>query len=216
MNSAGSLSFPIRKIRSSTVDDAEADAAHRLRRGQERLRQVTDQMLEPFRGYLLTIAQKELTANLRAASGASDLVQETFTAAHEHLRQFRGKTVAELRGWLRRIVRNKLADLRRRGQAAIPPRPAPSGDSGSARDWTAGLIAPGPSPSELLSSTEEARAVHEVLNRLADKYRSVILWRLEENESFDEIGRRLEISANAAAKHFTRAVSKVRHLLKAR
>jgi RNA polymerase sigma-70 factor (ECF subfamily) len=198
------------------MDEPKADPAHRLPRGQERLPQVTAQMLEGFRGYLLTIAQKELTPNHRAASGASDLVQETFAAAQEHLDQFRGTTVAELRGWLRRILRNKLADLRRRGQIPIPPRTGQTGDSGSARDWTAGLIAPGPSPSEVLSSTEEARTVHEVLNRLPENYRSAILWRLEENQSFEEIGRRLKISANAAEKRFTRAVSKVRRLLEAR
>jgi RNA polymerase sigma-70 factor (ECF subfamily) len=203
--------------RSRTMDESEADAAHRVPRGQEKLRQVRDQMLEAFRGYLLTIAQKELAPHLRGASGASDLVQETFAAAHEHLAQFRGTTAAELRGWLRRILRNKLADLRRRGgKISAPPRIGPSGDEGSALDWTAGLIAPGPSPSDVLSRTEEARIVHEILNRLPENYRRVILCRLEENLSFEEIGRRLGISANAAEKLFTRAVSKVRRLLEAR
>ena len=174
-----------------------------------------DQLLEAFRGYLLTVAQKELPADLRAEFGASDLVQETFLAAHQHLGQFRGTTVAELRGWLRQILRNKLVTLqRRRGQRpAAHPTALPSADGSSSADWTAGLAASDPSPSDVLTSTEQAQAVHATLRRLPENYRQTLLWHLQDQLSFQEIGRRLGISENAAGKLFRRAVQKVRQLM---
>src|SRR5689334_17657836 len=77
-------------------------------------------VLETCRHFLLTIANAELPADLRAKGGASDLVQDSLLAAHTARRQFRGRTVAELRAWLRGILRNELSAFRRsyRGTAA--------------------------------------------------------------------------------------------------
>jgi RNA polymerase sigma-70 factor (ECF subfamily) len=173
-----------------------------------------DEVLEAFRGYLLTVAQKELPADLRAGCGASDLVQETFLAAHAHFGQFRGTTVAELRGWLRQILRNKLITLqRRRGRPAAQTNPAPGADASSSADWTARLAGSDPSPSEVLTSAEQVQAIHAALRRLPENYRQTLLWHLQDQISFEEIGRRLGISANAAGKLFRRAVQKVRHLM---
>ena len=44
-------------------------------------RQALGQILESCRNYLLLIAGKELTSDLQAKGGASDLVQETFLEA---------------------------------------------------------------------------------------------------------------------------------------
>ena len=174
-----------------------------------------DELLETFRGYLLTVAQKELPANLQAGCGASDLVQETFLAAHAHSGQFRGSTEAELRGWLRQILRNKLVTLRRRGgrgPAALPA--ALSGVHGSSSaDWTAGLVASDPSPSEVLTSAEQVQSVHAALGRLPEKYRQPLLWHLQDHVSLAEIGGRLGISEDAAGKRFRRAVQKVRQFM---
>src|SRR5262245_58290664 len=59
-------------------------------------------VLEACRGYLLLIAQGELSPDLRAKAGASDLVQQTFLDAQRDFGRFRGESVAELRAWLRR------------------------------------------------------------------------------------------------------------------
>jgi RNA polymerase sigma-70 factor (ECF subfamily) len=178
-------------------------------------RQASEQMLEAFRGYLLTVAVEEVPADLRASCSASDLVQETFLAAHQHFGQFRGTTVAELRGWLRQILRNKLISLRRRhGKRPTPPPPvAALADGSSSADWTAGLAAPGPSPSDVVNSREQAQTVHAVLDRLPENYRQTLLWHLQDELSFEEIGRRLGLTENAAGKLFRRAVRKVRQLM---
>src|SRR4051794_31998201 len=48
--------------------------------------------LEPFRDYLLLVANEELDQALRSKVGASDLVQDTFLGAHRDLSSFRGRT----------------------------------------------------------------------------------------------------------------------------
>src|SRR5262245_2742582 len=73
-----------------------------------------ENLLAHARQFLLSVANAELPAALRAKGGASDLVQETFAAALRNRDQFRGTTVTELRAWLRAILMNELAMFRRR------------------------------------------------------------------------------------------------------
>src|SRR5688572_23813819 len=72
------------------------------------------EVLESSRHFLLTIANAELPPIIRAKGGASDLVQDTFASAHRARDQFNGRTIAELRGWLRTILIRELAMTRRK------------------------------------------------------------------------------------------------------
>jgi len=73
--------------------------------------------LEGCRQYLLMVANEVIGPALQAKVGASDLVQDTFLEAQRHLGVFRGRTRAELRGWLRKILECRLANIRRSYQA---------------------------------------------------------------------------------------------------
>ena len=70
--------------------------------------------LKSCREYLLMVAKRRLDADLIAKGGASDLVQETLLGAYRNFAGFRGRSRAELLAWLSSILRNNLADLRRR------------------------------------------------------------------------------------------------------
>lgn len=69
-------------------------------------------LLELCRNYLLQVANAELDSGLQAKAGASDLVQETFVEAQRIFDRFQGPP-DELRGWLRAILLNKMADFHR-------------------------------------------------------------------------------------------------------
>lgn len=78
------------------------------------LRELSADVLEASRRFLLSIANAELPSALRAKGGASDLVQETLAVAHQSIHQFRGQTEVELRAWLRTILAREMAMFRRR------------------------------------------------------------------------------------------------------
>ncbi len=168
-------------------------------------------VLDACRGYLLLIAQQELEPALQAKGGASDLVQETFLKAHRHFDRFHGTTEAELLAWLRRLLLNNLADFRRLYLEAAKRqagRETPLAD-GSSDDLGDELAAPGPTPSGIVMGDEQAEAVTRALDRLPEEYRQVLVWRHHEGLPFEEIGRRLNRTADAARKLWARAVERM-------
>src|SRR5579864_981703 len=72
------------------------------------------QLLELYRSYLSLLARLQIGRRLQGKVDAADLVQETFLDAHRTWGGFRGRTEAELLGWLRRILAAHTADLMRR------------------------------------------------------------------------------------------------------
>jgi RNA polymerase sigma-70 factor (ECF subfamily) len=170
------------------------------------------QALEACRGYLLMIARRELDADLQAKGGASDLVQETFLKAHRHFDQFHGATEAELLAWLRRLLLNNLADFRawfRTADKRTIAREVDLGGVGSTSNGPGEPAAADPSPSGMAIERERAEAVHRLLEKLPEDYRRVLLLRHQEDATFEEIGRRMQRSADAARKLWARAVERV-------
>ncbi len=69
--------------------------------------------LEGFRSYLQVLAAWHLPAELRRKLDASDVVQQSLLQACEAWEEFRGRSEAEIKAWLRRILTNHLADIGR-------------------------------------------------------------------------------------------------------
>jgi RNA polymerase sigma-70 factor (ECF subfamily) len=65
--------------------------------------------LEEFRPYLKLLARLHLDPRVRGQVDPSDIVQQTFLAAHAKQAQFRGTTDAERAAWLRVILANQIA-----------------------------------------------------------------------------------------------------------
>jgi RNA polymerase sigma-70 factor (ECF subfamily) len=75
------------------------------------------ELLELYRGYLLSVAGKELGRALQAKAGPSDVVQDTFLEAQRLFARFEGAAAAQFLGWLRAILHNKLSEYHNRYQA---------------------------------------------------------------------------------------------------
>jgi RNA polymerase sigma-70 factor (ECF subfamily) len=179
-------------------------------------REALGQLLEACRGYLLVIAQRELDPELRAKGGASDLLQETFLEAQRDFANFRGTTEAELLGWLRQMLLNNLATFSRRFRETRKRRLACEislEDSG----WSGALSGiedkHAPAPPDQAMARERAELVRRALDRLPQDYRRVLLWRYQETQSFEEIGRLLQRSPNAARKLWARALERLQQEL---
>jgi RNA polymerase sigma-70 factor (ECF subfamily) len=176
-------------------------------------REALEQILEACRGYLHVVAGQNLEPDLKAKAGSSDLVQETLLAACQHFDQFRGTTEAELMAWLRQTMLNKLAKLRRCFRATSKRRLSAE-ITLAASDSSAGevdqLTDAGSSPSAQAMRQEDAEAVYLALERLPTEYRQVILLRIDQGLAFEEVGRHMGRSGNAAEKLFARAIRAAR------
>ena len=174
-------------------------------------------MLSGCRQYLLMIANEVIGPDVQAKLGASDLVQDTFLEAQRHLGVFRGKTDVEIRAWLRKILECRLANIRRAylvtEKRAIGREVTlkVSGDGpGFAIETLPGRV---PSPSNHAIRNEVNAALEEALSRLPEHYRQAVAWRHVEQLSWDEIGRRMGITADAARKVWGRAIQQLRREL---
>ena len=74
------------------------------------------------------------------------------------------------------------------------------GPNDSSSGFAAEVADPGLSPSADAVQSEQARAIQQGLEKLPDDYRRVILLRFQEERSFEEIGKLMNLTANAARK----------------
>src|SRR5262249_36480353 len=139
---------------------------------------------------------------------------ETFLQAQHNFDGFRDGGEAELLAWLRRILLNDIANLKRRYCGTDKrqiQREVPLGDGSS--ECVADVPAADRSPSSLVASREQDAALGRALERLPEDYRRVVTWRDYDRVPFDEIGRRLDRSAEAARKLWVRAVEQLQQEL---
>src|SRR6516165_6251981 len=189
-----------------------ADAAQWMAAAQAGSREALGHVLETFRGYLLLVADRELDPELRAKGGGSDLVQDTFLEAQRDFAQFHGASVEELRAWLRRLLLNNVANFtrqyRQRAKRDVG-REIPLEAGGSSHERGAGLAANTVSPSGAVLALEQAEALARALERLPADYRQVLAYRHDEQLTFEEIGQRMQRTANAARMLWLRAVERL-------
>src|SRR5207244_9731266 len=127
--------------------------------------------------------------------------------------EFRGKTEAELKAWLRRLLLHNVVDFSRQYRDAEKRE--------IAREWQIGSgtssseVAPevadsGPSPSAVAAQAEQTHSIKKALEKLPDDYRRIIVLRYQEERSFEDIGQLMNLSANAARKLWARAIKRLR------
>ena len=180
-------------------------------------REALGEALEACKCYLLLIADQELGPDLQGKAGPSDLVQETFQEAQRDFARFAGTSEEEWLAWLRGLLLHRLANCRRRYRGTrkrgVAREVALEADASGARGGA--LAADTPSPSGQAMAREQAQALEQALARLPDEYRQVIAGRYQEQLSFEEIGRRLHRSAEAARKLWWRAIERLQENLDA-
>lgn len=138
---------------------------------------------------------------MRSPTDADDLAQETFVRAYKALDRFR---VGEpLYPWLARIARNQALSLlrsrRRRPEAALEPLVE------AGRQW--GVDA---DPADDVERRERNARLEAAFAHLSPEHQEVMLLRVVEDLSYDEIAAALGIPAGTVMSRLSRARSELR------
>ena len=189
-----------------------------LRQARSGDHQAFGRLLEVYRNYLTLLARYQIGRRLQGKADPSDVIQETFLEAHRDFARFRGRTEAELVGWLRQILAGTYANLVRR-YLGTPRRDvrlecdmAAELDR-SSRLLDGALVAPGSSPSQRAARRDQAVLLADALERLPADYRDVLVLRHLEDLSFPEVARRLGRSLDSVKNLWARALARLRHAL---
>ncbi len=176
-------------------------------------------LLDQYRGYLLMLAHRYLSDQLRRRVDPADIVQLTYLEAKRDLPAFRGETPAEFSAWLRGMLKNNVAtavtrhittqkrSLKREVNAA-------RGDNDSASGlWIQQLPGSTTSPSGVVIREEAVVALFEALHQLPETQAEAIRLRYMEGLSLAEIVERMGKSDTAVAGLLKRGLQKLRKIL---
>jgi RNA polymerase sigma-70 factor (ECF subfamily) len=200
-----------------------ADSSLELARLLEALRHgdaaAQEEVLLRYQPWLRLLARLQLDRRFQAKLDASDVVQMALLEAHRALPRFRGSTEAELTAWLRQVLAHVLAHEMRRYQGTeqrdlgreVSLEQALAQSSQRLGDM---LAASGSSPSQQAVRREQEVILAEVLARLPDDYREVIILRNLEGLAHEEVARRMQRSPGAVRMLWVRALARLREELK--
>jgi len=178
-----------------------------------------DWPLERYRPYLRVLAGAQVGRLLQGKLDASDVVQEALLKAHRSRDLFRGGTEGERLAWLRRILANTLADLRRRHargkRAAGLERSLEQALEQSSLCLGKLLADDQPGPADLAARDGQQVLLASALARLPESQRSAVTLRYLQDPpcSLAEIARQLGRTEKAAAGLVCRGLETLRKLL---
>ncbi|MCY2968718.1 MAG: sigma-70 family RNA polymerase sigma factor, partial [Planctomycetota bacterium] len=168
---------------------------------------------------LLKIAAEDLDPRIRSKVAPSDLVQRAFLGVQNGIETFVATDFSSFQNWAQTILKHVIIDERR---AQFADRRDPmkevgfNGSAGQAGAAEGQLLAKSSSPSSHFRKVEEYELLTLCRADLSEDYRRVIEFRIQENLEFQEVGLRMNRSAEAAAKLFGRGVIALKDALKKR
>jgi RNA polymerase sigma-70 factor (ECF subfamily) len=184
----------------------------------EEPKKVDRDTIEKFRPYLSILAQTKFQAKLQSKLDTSDIVQQTMLQAYQSFEQFRGKTEAELAGWLRQILANiisrSLRDLGR-GKRDIQRERSIDAELQQSSMRLGGLLADNGqvTPSQNIMRDEIAAKLAGALMELPDDQRQAILGKYWHGLASTEIGDQLNRSPEAVAGLLYRGLKRLREIM---
>ncbi len=199
----------------SRVDRDFISLLHQAKAGEA---SALGSLLQWYVKYLALLASTQLDQRLRRRVSPSDIVQETLLAAHRDFGDFRGESQGELLAWLRQIlihsmhrtiarhIKAEKRDIRR----DVSIDQVSSRLEESACTLARQLPALGDSPSAAMQREEGAIEFANRLSDLPDHYRDVIVLRVLQSLSFEEIAERMGRSSGAVRMLWLRALDSLK------
>ena len=186
----------------------------RCRRGEPA---AQAELFEHYRHYLRLLAQAQLGRYLQAKCDPSDLVQQTLLEAYRDFGHFTGRREPELLAWLRQILAHNLCNEARRFTAQqrnaareVSLEQMRAGLEQSSAVLGRCLAVDTPGPSQAAADREAAVLLADTLARLPADYQTVLLLRVFEGLSAEEVARRMNRTAGAVRMLQLRALTALR------
>lgn len=204
---------PVESVASAKLRDAHPETAAKLVAARRGSHSAMGELFEDCRNYLLLVANASVGDGLRAKVAASDLVQEAFLEAGQIFDRFTGDSEEDLLRWLTRILEHKVGNAVKRHVRAAKRDVSREVrlDQGVNGNQAGALPADSaPSPSGIAAAGEDELRLEQALAELPDQYRQVIDLRVNQSLSFEEVGRAMDRTGEAARKLFARAIDELR------
>lgn len=177
-----------------------------------------DVLLRRYEPWMKLLARVQLESRFHAKFDPADVVQQAMIEAVRAVPQFRGGSEGEFTAWLRQILTHALArEIRRYAGTAKRDLacevPIEQDLAQTAHQLGDRLAATGTSPSQRTIKHEQAVLLADVLDRLPEDFREVIILRNLEDLPHDEIARRMGRSPGAVRMLWVRALARLREEL---
>lgn len=169
-------------------------------------------LFDYYRAYLTAIARRSLDKRLQPKCAPSDLVQETVTLA---LRKFAAQQIVselELRIWLRKLLKNKIRETKRRygrGTKRDIAKEVSLNEFESKQMLFELAAQAGESLGADLDRPESAKRIEAALARLSQGHRLIIDLHYRQRRKFTEIAQRLNRSPDAIRMLWVRALRRL-------
>jgi RNA polymerase sigma-70 factor (ECF subfamily) len=186
-----------------------AEPVRLLRRAREGSQGALNEVFDRYGDRLHALVRLRLGARLRRHLDARDIVQNTMMKAFQAFDRFDGEASASFMAWLGRIAENEIRD-----QADFYQREKRRRDVETSLEGKLGLLnAEVTSAVSRLYVREQMVRIERAFESLSEAQREVILLRNFEELSFEEVGQRLQRSADASRKLYGRAMASLALLL---
>lgn len=202
----------------TTPETPASELIQRCRQGDVAAR---DALFVRYQHYLRVLAQGQLGRHLRAKCDPSDLVQQTLLEAHRDFGRFTGGTEAELLGWLRQILAHNLYNEARHyaTKQRATTREVSLDDVRIGLDHSSAalgrcLAADGSTPSQSAARRETAVLLADQMAQLTADYQTVLVLRIFEGLSAEEVAERMGRTAGAVRMLQMRALEALRAAMK--
>jgi len=143
---------------------------------------------------------------VKSHAAADDIAQETFINAYSAIKSF--KIGYSFYTWLYRICMNLSINYLKRQKFVIPESQFQEETSPLERE------APGADPSNHLALKELENKIEKALDLLPPKFKAVLVLRVYEDLSYEEIAKTLKISMGTVMSRLFRAREKMQEMLK--
>jgi RNA polymerase sigma-70 factor (ECF subfamily) len=163
-----------------------------------------------YRPVLMAIAKQNIDPSLGSKIDASDVIQDTLTSAADNIADA-PSSILEFQRYLRLILINKLADIRRKftGSKKRDISRETTRDELSS-DELKQIASEDDSPLENLISEELIERARQAMQELPNEIKEILKWRYEEEKTFVEIGKRLNRTEDDVRMLVNRCIARLR------